>query len=171
MRPIKRQLFVILSIVGLYVSVITASVNTPSTPFSVQVSVSGTGISGVYRFNGPTESGPYVGFDVAGETRSSDTTTQLLWLGGWIGIREKLNAATYLAYGIEAYTLSGTSASETIENGIDGGPFIGIHHYLTDNIYITVFNNPIYVATEKVSGITTTSVSFFTGGIGLGYQF
>lgn len=48
----------------------TAWMNHPKTPFSVQVSASGSGISGVYRFNGPTQDGTYIGIYMDANTSS-----------------------------------------------------------------------------------------------------
>jgi len=142
----------------------------PQTPFSIQASVTGTGIAAVYRLNGPTQDGPYVGASIGGSNTTSDTNSSKINLGAWIGTRHKLHQGTYFVYGFEAFTKSGNRNSNTL-SGTDCGPFIGVHQYLTDNCYITVFNNPIYISSESVANVTTTTTSFFTGGIGLGYQF
>lgn len=149
----------------------TMNINQPKTPFSVQFSASGSGVAGVYRLNGPTEDGLYVGVYGASSSSTAATDTQRTTLGGWLGSRQKLNQGLYFAYGVEGYTRSGKVSNNTIENGYEGGPFIGIHKYFNENWYITVYNNPIYMTSEKVSGVTTTTTTFFAGGVGLGYQF
>jgi hypothetical protein len=57
-----------------------------------------------------------------------------------------------------------------ISDSFEFGPFIGVHKYINENIYITVYTNPVYLASEKVTN-TTSSVSWFKGGVGLGFQF
>jgi len=156
---------------GLPVHAQTMNVNQPKTPFSVQVSSSGSGIAGVYRLNGPTDDGVYVGVYGASSSSSAATDTSRMTLGGWVGTRQRLNNGLYFAYGIEGYSRSGKVANNTIENGCEGGPFVSIHKYFSENWYVTVFNNPIYMTTETVSGVKSTSTTFFAGGVGLGYQF
>lgn len=148
----------------------TAGMNHPKTPFSVQVSASGSGISGVYRFNGPTQDGPYIGIYMDANTSSSRTDSSRTTLGGWVGNRQLVAPGLYFAYGMEAYTNTGRVSNIAIEDSVEYGPFVGIHKYLNENIYITVYTNPVYVSSEKV-GDTTRSFKWFKGGVGLGFQF
>jgi hypothetical protein len=146
------------------------SLNQPKTPFSVQVSASGSGISGVYRFNGPTQDGPYLGVYAASAASTALTDSSRTTLGGWVGTRQLLVPGLYLAYGAEAYTNTGKVSGVDISDSFEFGPFIGVHKYINENIYITVYTNPVYLASEKVTN-TTSSVSWFKGGVGLGFQF
>jgi hypothetical protein len=148
----------------------TAAANQPKTPFSVQVSASGSGISGVYRFNGPTQDGPYVGLYVDANASSTLTNSSRTTLGGWVGTRQLLSPGLYLAYGAEAYTNTGKVNDVSIENSFEFGPFIGVHKYLNENWYITVYTNPFYATSETI-GNTTSTFKWFKGGVGLGFQF
>lgn len=172
---LKNRFFLsgILMMVGLCLSPIQAQTTgkiQPKTPFSVQVSASGSGISGVYRFNGPTQDGPYVGLYIDANASSTTTDSSRTTLGGWFGTRQLLSPGLYLAYGAEAYTNTGKVNNVSIENSFEFGPFIGVHKYLNENWYITVYTNPFYATSETV-GNATSSFKWFKGGVGLGFQF
>jgi len=173
---IKNRFFLAGTVLALGLSVLpvqaqTSSMNQPKTPFSVQVSASGSGISGVYRFNGPTQDGPYVGVYASSAAASnSGKDNSRTTLGGWLGNRQLITPGLYFAYGAEAYTNTGNNNGNPIENSFEFGPFVGVHKYLSENVYITVYTNPVYISSETV-GTATSAVSWFKGGVGLGFQF
>lgn len=169
---LKRIYFISFICTMLIPLIISASdVNQPSTPFSIQFSGTGSGISGVYRFNGPTESGPYIGLYIGHSSISSSTQSTFSTIGGWLGIRKQLNNRLYFAYGAEGYSNFGEDGSDTISNGYEAGPFISLHYYLSKHAYVTLFNNPIYISSEEIAGIATSRLILFAGGVGIGYQF
>jgi hypothetical protein len=172
---IKHRIVLVSTLLALGLGILplqaqTIGANQPKTPFSVQVSASGSGISGVYRANGPTKDGPYVGLYVDANAASTTTDSSRTTLGGWLGNRQLISPGLYLAYGMEAYNNSGRANNVAIENSVEFGPFVGVHNYLNENIYITVYTNPIYLSSEKV-GATTSTFKWFKGGVGLGFQF
>lgn len=179
MKKLKRAVAVGCLIAGVIASqsVLRAEeTNTPHTPFSVQTSLTGVGISGVYRFNGPVEDGPYMGLSVALQSITGiNHDGSQSKVGGWLGMRKLIDNGTYLVYGGEAFSSSGSNLNGShIESALEGGPFVGVHKYLTSHIYVTAYTNPVYFSQVQLSGDSDDNIKkfqFFTGGIGLGYQF
>lgn len=109
---IKNRFFLASTVLALGLSFLpvqaqTASMNQPKTPFSAQISSTGSGIAGVYRLNGPTQNGPFFGLYAANSSATALTTSTQTTLGGWAGIRTLISKSTYFNYGVEAYTNTG----------------------------------------------------------------
>jgi hypothetical protein len=177
MKKIKKAVAVACLIAGVvaFQSALRAEENSgPKTPFSVQMSATGTGISGVYRFNGPTADGPYAGVQVALQSISGvNNAGSQSRVGGWLGMRKQIEPGLYYVFGGEVYTTSGSNMDGYhIDSAVDGGAFVGIHKYLDSHWYVSLYTNPVYMSQVTLTGDSQiTKYSFFTGGVGVGYQF
>ncbi len=111
------------------------------------------------------------GITASGFVKTNGSTSSVFKPGIFGGPRFRIKENTYFACGLDLATQFGKSNGSHISSAIGVGPYISIEHHFTPKIMASIWINPYFYERIKVSGQSTTTHNFMTGGIGFSYLF